>query len=202
LFGFSLGFAEANGFVKLARATDRVLKSVQLQVTKYEKIGGGFVAICFIGELASVKHGVETASAMGLQTALIAAPGPVVLGLLGLDRLGHSGDEVIEQKGRSVHPIDAVGLIETKGFIPMIVALDAMEKAAHVGFLGYDTLGEGLVMAAIHGDISSVKFSLEAGEEAAKQAGEFVSAEFISRPQQDIFRTLPGAETGLRRLLQ
>jgi microcompartment protein CcmL/EutN len=197
-----LGFAEANGFVKLARATDRVLKSVSLRVTKYEKIGGGFVAICFIGELASVSHGVEIATEMGLKTALIAAPGPVVLALLGLDRPQQLGNDVAGQEDLTDYPMDAVGLIETKGFIPMIVALDAMEKAAQVGFIGYDTLGEGLVMTAIHGDISSVKFSLEAGEEAASQMGELVSAELISRPQNSILQTLPGVETGLRRLLQ
>jgi len=198
----SLGFAEANGFVKLAKAADRVLKSAHLRVTKYEKIGGGIVAICFIGELASVQHGVETAAAMGLKTALIAAPGPVVLGLLGIHRPRQSAGEVIDQEEAADLPAGAIGLIETRGFVPLIVAIDAMEKAAHVGFLGYDTLGEGLVMAAVHGDISSVKISLEAGEDAARRAGECVSAELISKPERGLWGTLPGAETGLRRLLQ
>ncbi|MBI4595449.1 MAG: BMC domain-containing protein [Candidatus Tectomicrobia bacterium] len=191
---FSLGFAEERGLAKLAKVTDGVLKSVNVRVTRYEKIGGGFVTICFIGDLASVKHGIELAAAMGIKTALIASPGPVVLALLGLNQSPQTGITISEQRGRSDYPAEAIGMIETRGFVPMVMALDAMEKAAHIKFMGYDTLGEGLVTAAVYGDISSVKHSLEAGEMAAGRAGEFVSAELISKPQLDMFRTLPKIE--------
>ena len=39
---------------------------------------------------------------------------------------------------------EALGLIETKGFVGMIEATDAMAKAAKVHMLGYERIGSGL----------------------------------------------------------
>ena len=40
---------------------------------------------------------------------------------------------------------DALGMIETKGFIALVEATDAMMKAANVQFMGWDKVGSGLV---------------------------------------------------------
>ena len=40
---------------------------------------------------------------------------------------------------------DALGMIETKGFIALVEATDAMLKAANVEFHGWDKVGSGLV---------------------------------------------------------
>jgi ethanolamine utilization protein EutM len=40
---------------------------------------------------------------------------------------------------------EALGMIETKGFIALVEAVDAMMKAANVKFLGWDKVGSGLV---------------------------------------------------------
>ena len=45
---------------------------------------------------------------------------------------------------------EALGMIETKGFIALIEAADAMMKAANVEFLGWDKVGSGLVSAWCH----------------------------------------------------
>ena len=44
--------------------------------------------------------------------------------------------------------MEALGMIETKGFITLLEATDAMMKAANVQFLGWDKVGGGLVTAA------------------------------------------------------
>src|SRR5438270_849574 len=42
---------------------------------------------------------------------------------------------------------DALGMIETKGFVGMVEAADAMVKAARVELVGYERIGGGIVTA-------------------------------------------------------
>ena len=58
---------------------------------------------------------------------------------------------------------DALGMIETKGFITLVEATDAMMKAANVEFVGWDKVGSGLVSAFITGDVAAVKAAMQAG---------------------------------------
>ena len=52
---------------------------------------------------------------------------------------------------------EALGMIETKGFISLVEATDAMLKAANVEFLGWDKVGSGLVSAFVTGDVAAVR---------------------------------------------
>ena len=42
---------------------------------------------------------------------------------------------------------DALGMIETKGFVCMVEAIDTMLKAANVQLVSWDKIGSGLVTA-------------------------------------------------------
>lgn len=84
----------------------------------------------------------------------------------------------------------AIGLIETRGFAPMVMALDAMTKAANVTLDGYVML-DGLVTVKVSGDLSAVKHAVEAGEQAARQVGEVVSAKVIAAVRGDMANVLP-----------
>ena len=53
--------------------------------------------------------------------------------------------------------MEALGMIETKGFVALVEASDAMMKAANVQFLGWDKVGSGLVTAFVTGDVAAVK---------------------------------------------
>ncbi len=44
---------------------------------------------------------------------------------------------------------EALGMIETRGFIPMVEAADAMVKAAKVTLVGFEKVGTGLVTARV-----------------------------------------------------
>jgi ethanolamine utilization protein EutM len=48
---------------------------------------------------------------------------------------------------------DALGLIETKGFVGMVEAADAMVKAAKVELVGFEKIGGGYVTAIVRGDV-------------------------------------------------
>ncbi|MBL9005356.1 MAG: ethanolamine utilization microcompartment protein EutM [Myxococcales bacterium] len=86
---------------------------------------------------------------------------------------------------------DALGMIETKGFVGMVEAADAMVKAARVELVGYEKIGGGYVTAIVRGDVAAVKAATEAGQRAAERVGELVSVHVIPRPHQNIDQVLP-----------
>jgi len=81
---------------------------------------------------------------------------------------------------------EALGMIETKGFIALVEATDAMMKAANVEFLGWDKVGSGLVTAFVTGDVAAVKAATDAGATAAGRIGEVVSVQVIPRAHDDV----------------
>ena len=86
---------------------------------------------------------------------------------------------------------DALGMIETKGFVGMVEAADAMVKAAKVELVGFEKIGGGYVTAVVRGDVAAVKAATEAGQRAAERVGEVVSVHVIPRPHVTIDLTLP-----------
>ena len=87
--------------------------------------------------------------------------------------------------------MEALGMIETKGFISLVEATDAMLKAANVQFIGWDKVGSGLVTAFVTGDVAAVKAATDAGAAAAGRIGEVVSVQVIPRPHEDLDIVLP-----------
>ncbi len=80
----------------------------------------------------------------------------------------------------------AIGMIETRGYVPALSAADAMVKAANVEIVARNEVGGGLVSVVVKGDVGAVKAATEAGAEAANQIGEVVSVHVIPRPHQDL----------------
>src|SRR5256885_10047229 len=91
---------------------------------------------------------------------------------------------------------DALGMIETKGFVGMVEAADAMVKAARVELVGYEKIGGGYVTAVVRGDVAAVKAATEAGQRAAERVGELVSVHVIPRPHVNIDEVLPLGRQG------
>ncbi|XZE34129.1 BMC domain-containing protein [Pirellulaceae bacterium SH501] len=85
---------------------------------------------------------------------------------------------------------EALGMIETKGFIALVEATDAMMKAANVKFLGWDKVGSGLVSAFVSGDVAAVKAATDAGAAAAGRVGQVMSVQVIARPHEDLNKVL------------
>jgi ethanolamine utilization protein EutM len=87
--------------------------------------------------------------------------------------------------------MEALGMIETKGFVALLEAADAMMKAANVQFMGWDKVGSGMVSAFVTGDVAAVKAATDAGATAAARIGEVVSVQVIPRPHEDLDIVLP-----------
>ena len=85
---------------------------------------------------------------------------------------------------------EALGLVETKGFVGMIEASDAMAKAARVKLVGYEKVGNGLVTTLCRGEVGAVRAAVEAAAAAAQKVGELVSVHVIPRPHDDLEKYL------------
>lgn len=106
----------------------------------------------------------------------------------GIDRAARSG---------LIHA--AVGVVEVRGFVPMVAAMDAMAKAANVELMGYETSGEGIVAALIQGEVGAVRYAVDAGAEAARRVGEVLSTLVLARPDNALAEFVPMSEDDLRR---
>ncbi|MEQ9410522.1 MAG: BMC domain-containing protein [Fuerstiella sp.] len=87
--------------------------------------------------------------------------------------------------------MEALGMIETKGFVCLLEAVDSMLKAANVQLVGWEKIGSGLVTAFIAGDVAAVKAAIDAGAQAASKLGQVVSVEVIPRPHEELSGVLP-----------
>jgi ethanolamine utilization protein EutM len=87
--------------------------------------------------------------------------------------------------------MEAIGMIETKGFVGLVEATDAMVKAANVKLVSYEKIGGGYVTTVVRGDVAAVKAATDAGQAAAQKVGELVSVHVIPRPHSSLEDILP-----------
>jgi ethanolamine utilization protein EutM len=88
-------------------------------------------------------------------------------------------------------PLEALGMVETKGFVGAVEAADAMVKAANVQLIGKEYIGAGYVTIFVRGDVGAVKAATDAGAAAARRVGELISVHVIPRPHTEVERVLP-----------
>jgi ethanolamine utilization protein EutM len=96
--------------------------------------------------------------------------------------------------------MEALGMVETKGFVGAVEAADAMVKAANVQLVGKEYIGAGYVTVFVRGDVGAVKAATDAGAAAARRVGELVSVHVIPRPHIEVERVIPqnGYRSGSR----
>lgn len=87
-------------------------------------------------------------------------------------------------------------MIETKGLVGAVEAVDAMVKAANVQLVGKRLSGGGLVTVMVRGDVGAVKAAVDAGAAAANRIGTVISTHVIARPDDEVGKILPTPEDG------
>jgi ethanolamine utilization protein EutM len=87
---------------------------------------------------------------------------------------------------------EALGMIETKGYVGSVEASDAMVKAANVSLVKTIPIGGGLITVLCKGDVGSVKAAVDAGARAAGKVGELVSSHILARPHDDLLKSFLG----------
>ncbi len=78
--GLALGMVETKGVVGLIEAADAMVKTANVKLTKYERIGGGYVTVLVRGDVgavkASVAAGAEAAARVGELVSYHVIPAP------------------------------------------------------------------------------------------------------------------------------
>jgi len=86
---------------------------------------------------------------------------------------------------------DAIGMVETKGMVPLVQATDAMLKTANVKYHGWKKVGSGFCTVFVSGDVGAVQAAVDDGAAAARAVGEVKSVLVIPRPHNDLDTVLP-----------
>ena len=87
---------------------------------------------------------------------------------------------------------DSIGLIETRGYVGLVEASDAMVKAANVILVKHIQIGGALVTTIVKGDVGSVKAAVDAGKEAASRVGNLIASHIIARPAAGLLEFFVG----------
>jgi ethanolamine utilization protein EutM len=82
--------------------------------------------------------------------------------------------------------MDALGLIEVKGWVGVVEATDAMCKAANVSIVKVFEIGGAYVTTIVRGDVGSVKAAVDAGSAAVAKVGTLVASHVIARPHPEL----------------
>ncbi|RAL22695.1 BMC domain-containing protein [Thermoflavimicrobium daqui] len=83
--------------------------------------------------------------------------------------------------------MQAIGLVETRGLVVAIEALDTMCKAANVRMIDLKRVGSGLVTVIVEGDVAAVTAAVEAGKQVyTVTGGELVSSNVIPHPHPEL----------------
>jgi microcompartment protein CcmL/EutN len=181
----ALGLLETKGLVALLEGADAMLKAANVEVVGWDKVGSGMVTAFVKGDVAAVKAaidaGADSAGRLGQVVAVhvIARPHDELTGVM--PKPGKKADAKA-----SSGPVQAVGMVETKGWVGIVEATDAMGKAANVELVKTIQIGGAFVTAIVKGDVGSVKAAVEAGAEAAGKVGEVISSNVIARPHPDL----------------
>lgn len=193
----ALGLVSTRSFPAIVGTADMMLKSAEVTLVGYEKIGSGHCTAIVRGNIADVRlavdQGAETAEKFGqlVSKLVIARPMP---NLEAIFPIGSKLAELTQQKqGYSRLSNRSIGLLETRGFPAMVGAADAMLKAADVQLAAYEKIGDGLCTAIIRGSVANVAVAIDVGMQEAERIGELHAVMVIPRLLEDLEQVLPVA---------
>ncbi len=81
---------------------------------------------------------------------------------------------------------EALGLVETRGFIGAVEAADAMCKTAGVRLTRYEVTPDALVTVVVRGALAEVEAAVAAGARSAARVGELLTRHVIPAPEPDL----------------
>ena len=197
----ALGLVSTKSFPAIVGTADMMLKSAEVTLVGYEKIGGGYCTAVVRGNIADVRlaveEGAKTAAQFGQLVSKLVIPRPMP----NLEAVFPIGSHLVEiaqqQRGYSRLSNRSIGLLETRGFPAMVGAADAMLKSADVQLASYEIIGDGLCTAIIRGSVANVAVAIEAGMQEAERIGELHAVMIIPRLLEDLEHTLPIASCWL-----
>jgi carbon dioxide concentrating mechanism protein CcmO len=174
---------------------DMMVKSAEVTLVGYEKIGGGHCTAIVRGNIADVRLAVEEGAKTAEQFGQLVSKLVIARPMPNLESIFPIGSHLVEiaqqQKGYSRLSNSSIGLIETRGFPALVGAADSMMKSANVQLSSYEKIGAGLCTAIIRGSIANVAVAIEAGMAEAERIGQLHAVMVIPRILEDLESTLP-----------
>tara|TARA_B100000902_G_scaffold398169_1_gene464047 strand:+ start:589 stop:885 length:297 start_codon:yes stop_codon:yes gene_type:complete len=86
---------------------------------------------------------------------------------------------------------NALGMIETNGWVALVQVADAMVKTADVRLLGWQKVGSGLVSVFVAGEVASVQAAVDSGLKAGNDIGDVYAGHVIPRIDKDLMSLIP-----------
>lgn len=192
----AFGVLEVRGMVALAAAVDVMFKAADVRLAGRHMIGSGWLTVVIDGATGDVETAMEAGNAEaarhGEVITAVVLPRPEIEALASMP---HTSSNVETTSNDDL----ALGILETKGFVPLVAGVDSMVKAGVVDLVGWTFIGGALVHAFVRGTVGDVEAALAAGENAARRAGEFHAALVLSQPEAQVLALAPPAPTGERR---
>ena len=197
----ALGLVSTRSFPAIVRVADEMLKSSEVTLVGYEKIGSGHCTAIVRGGISDVRLAVDVGSEIAQQLDQLISSLVIARPLPNLELVLPIGIRLAQLTNRQTSSLSnqAIGLIETRGFPAMVGAADAMLKAADVQLSAHEFIGAGLCTAIIRGSVADVAVAVEAGMQEARRIGELNAVMVIPRPLEDLEQTLPIASCWLER---
>ena len=87
----AVGMIECKGFCAAVESADAALKSANVTITGWEKIGSGYVTVFFRGDVAAVKAATDSGAAAAAQNGWLNEEACVLESLLAFKRAGADG---------------------------------------------------------------------------------------------------------------
>lgn len=190
----ALGLVSTGSFPAIVSAADAMLKSSEVILVGYEKIGSGHCTAIVRGKISDVRLAVEVGAENAQQNGQLISSLVIARPLPNLEVVLPIGSRLAQLtygRGSSKLSNQAIGLLETRGFPAMVGAADTMLKAAEVELSAHEIIGAGLCTAIIRGSVADVAVALEAGMHEAARIGELNAVMVIPRPLEDLEQTLP-----------
>lgn len=193
----ALGLVSTLGFPALAGTADMMLKSAEVTMVGYEKIGAGHCTAVVRGNIADVRLAVEEGAKVAEKFGQLISKIVIARPMPNLEAVFPLGSRLVElhqsRRGYSRLSNRSVGLLETRGFPALVGAADAMLKSADVQLASYEKIGDGLCTAIVRGSVANVAVAIEVGMQEAERIGEFHSLMVIPRLLEDLENVLPVA---------
>lgn len=198
----ALGMVSTQSFPAIVGTADAMMKSADVVLVGYEKLGSGHCTAIVRGGVANVRMAVEagtqTATQFGQYISSLVIPRPSA-NLDAVLPIRVQWEEFLYENRNGHMTSQALGLLETRGFPAMVGAADAMIKSADVQLVAHETIGAGLCTALIRGSLPNVVLAVEAGMHEAERIGDLHAVMVIPRPLEDLEQSLPAVSLELQK---
>ncbi len=87
---------------------------------------------------------------------------------------------------------EALGMVETRGFVGAVEAADAMCKTSRVRLVRYERVDGALVTTVVRGGVGEVEAAVDAGSRAAARVGELLASHVIPAPHHQLEQPIAG----------